>query len=465
MSGRVGVQVRGLVISRGHRCLAEVDLQLEPGQVLQVFGPNGSGKTTLLRALGGAVESRFDAATLPDSRWLMGGAQGLRPELTVAQHWRELVGVAVADAPTGRSALQQAGLQRRADQLVGLLSDGQRARLMLAAAHVRRDTLWLVDEPLNTLDADGQRLFGLWLAEHLLRGGLALVATHRDVPTALNEVGLPAALDPLGQAHWAHAFVPALYLGASADGLKPRATESERAPTLEDHDRLQTIEPPIPGPAVGWLAALRRELALMKARPQDLIWPLAFNALLLLCYPLGVHSGRETLPTWGPTLLWTAAQLTVLLSAHRLFELDAHHGVLRLWQVQGHAMVARVGAKLAAHWLALGLPVAFAAVPVSLAYGLSVKAALFGAAGLMAGTLAMSAGALVLAALGLMARQAQVLMGLLLMPLMVPVLILGTALQSGRTHGVALVALWALGLFAALSALPICARLIRWSQA
>ena len=70
-----------------------------------------------------------------------------------------------------------------------------------------------------------------------------------------------------------------------------------------------------------------------------------------------------------------------------------------------------------------------------------------------------------LAALGLMTRQAQVLTGLLLMPLMVPVLILGTALQSGRTHGVALVALWALGLFAALAALPICARLVRWSQA
>ena len=47
-----GTLAMNAVVRRGTFEL-EVDLTVEPGEVLGVIGPNGSGKTTLLRALGG----------------------------------------------------------------------------------------------------------------------------------------------------------------------------------------------------------------------------------------------------------------------------------------------------------------------------------------------------------------------------------------------------------------------------
>jgi len=48
---------------------------------------------------------------------------------------------------------------------------------------MRTATLWLLDEPLTNLDARGAELVERWLAEHVGRGGLSVVATHR--PEAL----------------------------------------------------------------------------------------------------------------------------------------------------------------------------------------------------------------------------------------------------------------------------------------
>jgi heme exporter protein A len=46
--------------------------------------------------------------------------------------------------------------------------------------------LWLLDEPLNALDALAQAAFRQVLHNHLAAGGLAIAATHADL-------GLPAA--------------------------------------------------------------------------------------------------------------------------------------------------------------------------------------------------------------------------------------------------------------------------------
>ena len=41
--------------------------------------------------------------------------------------------------------------------------------------------LWLLDEPLNALDAAAQQAFRTVLQQHLAHGGLAIAATHADL--------------------------------------------------------------------------------------------------------------------------------------------------------------------------------------------------------------------------------------------------------------------------------------------
>jgi heme exporter protein A len=70
------------------------------------------------------------------------------------------------------------GLARLAEVPVRLLSTGQAKRATLARVAASEAPLWLLDEPLNGLDADGVERLDTLLAGHLERGGAVLAASH-----------------------------------------------------------------------------------------------------------------------------------------------------------------------------------------------------------------------------------------------------------------------------------------------
>jgi heme exporter protein A len=79
-------------------------------------------------------------------------------------------------------AIEALGLTPLSDVPVRLLSSGQLKRATLARAAASTARLWLLDEPLNALDADGaERLAGL-LHKHLASGGAVLAASHQPLP-------------------------------------------------------------------------------------------------------------------------------------------------------------------------------------------------------------------------------------------------------------------------------------------
>jgi heme exporter protein A len=54
--------------------------------------------------------------------------------------------------------------------------------LALARLLIAKRPVWLLDEPTTALDQSGEALLGGLLQRHLAGGGMALVATHRDLP-------------------------------------------------------------------------------------------------------------------------------------------------------------------------------------------------------------------------------------------------------------------------------------------
>lgn len=186
-SAAVFVRVRGLAVRRGERLLFDaLDFDLAPGGVLLVRGANGVGKSTLLMALAGIV--RAEAGTVegiePVALHLLNYQSGLKGRLGVAENlrfWRDMYG---AGGVSIEAALERVGIGTLSGLEAGYLSSGQLRRLSLARLLVSLRPLWLLDEPSAALDAAGEALLGQLIDAHRRTGGMAIIATHHDLPLA-----------------------------------------------------------------------------------------------------------------------------------------------------------------------------------------------------------------------------------------------------------------------------------------
>jgi heme exporter protein A len=179
--------VRGLGVSRGERVLFEsLSFEVATGGVLLLRGANGVGKSTLLMTLAGIV--RPDAGTIEgigrEDVHLVSYQSGLKGRLSVSENlafWRDLNG------PTGvpvEAALEETGIGALAGLEAGYLSSGQLRRLALGRLLVSHRPVWLLDEPSAALDAAGERLLARLIDAHRASGGIAIIATHHDLPLA-----------------------------------------------------------------------------------------------------------------------------------------------------------------------------------------------------------------------------------------------------------------------------------------
>lgn len=169
--------------------LAGLDLELAAGLTLLV-GPNGCGKSTLLRLLAGIERPQRGAITIDGHdlwREEVAARSRLayvpeRPELdpyvTVDETARFVGGLFGRRRDVVAETLQRLRLGDLGRRTVEELSLGQRRRVHLALAMLAEPRNLLLDEPLETLDAEGRELLLAWLDERLARGATALVASH-----------------------------------------------------------------------------------------------------------------------------------------------------------------------------------------------------------------------------------------------------------------------------------------------
>ena len=156
---------------RGGRLLFEgLDLALAAGEVLHLTGPNGSGKSSLIRLAAGVLKPAAGAieaspAALADEHLALDRERTLESAL---RFWGGDVG----------QALSAFGIEHLAPVPVRLLSTGQASKARLARVLASGAPLWLLDEPLNGLDADGVQRLTAVIVNHRAKGGAVLAASH-----------------------------------------------------------------------------------------------------------------------------------------------------------------------------------------------------------------------------------------------------------------------------------------------
>jgi heme exporter protein A len=180
---------RDLACVKGERRLFDrLTFEVAAGAALLVTGPNGAGKTSLIRILAGlsraasgsTVLETADPEQMPrELTHFLGAQDGLKSALTALEHvrlWQDLNG-RTPERPA-EEMLAEARLGPVAEIYAGDLSSGQRRRLAFLRLLAMPRPLWLLDEPLNALDAAGREQLTGWVEAHLAAGGIAVIATH-----------------------------------------------------------------------------------------------------------------------------------------------------------------------------------------------------------------------------------------------------------------------------------------------
>jgi ATP-binding cassette subfamily F protein uup len=246
-SGQLVIEARKISKSYGDTpIVTDFSTRIQRGDRIGIIGPNGAGKTTLLNLLTGALE--------PDSGSIKLGAN--LQMVTLDQRRDSLdPGISLATALTGGRgdtvAIGNRGQHvigymkeflfspEQANTPVGVLSGGERGRLILACALARPSNLLVLDEPTNDLDLETLDLLQEMLADY--DGTVLLVSHDRDF---LDRV-VTSVVASEGHGRWRE------YAGGYSDmvtqrgaGVEKKAVEKPRRIKESESPRKASSTPP-----------------------------------------------------------------------------------------------------------------------------------------------------------------------------------------------------------------------------
>ncbi|TDC71019.1 ABC transporter ATP-binding protein [Micromonospora sp. KC606] len=186
---------------RGAMIVRDVDLAVEPGEIVGLLGPNGSGKSSLLRCVYRRNRPTAGSVLLDGTDvWRQPARQVARHvavltqdtpvdlEHTVADlvalgrvpHQSAVGGAGADDHQVVTDALRRCSLDDLDGRRVATLSGGERQRAHLARALAQQPRLLLLDEPTNHLDLAHQ----LAVLDLVCGLGVTVVAALHDIELA-----------------------------------------------------------------------------------------------------------------------------------------------------------------------------------------------------------------------------------------------------------------------------------------
>jgi ABC transport system ATP-binding/permease protein len=276
-SGKLVAEAKKVSKSFGEtQVVSDLNLIVLRGDRLAIAGPNGAGKTTLLRLIMGELAPNSGTIRLGtnlESVVLDQNRDKLDPEDTLANAIAEGRGDNISVAGSNRHVVSYMKdflfPPEQARTPVGVLSGGERARIMLARAFAKQSNLMVLDEPTNDLDLDTLDLLEEKIADY--SGTVLLVSHDRDFIDRI----ATSTLMPDRDGRWIE------YAGGYTDAMAqkqpeeteeespikalkreaPAASQAKRKLSFKEKHRLEKLP--------GEIDALTAEIAVLEAKLAD----------------------------------------------------------------------------------------------------------------------------------------------------------------------------------------------------
>jgi manganese/zinc/iron transport system ATP- binding protein len=199
--GTVPLEVHDLTVAYHRRpVLWDIDFAVPEGRLIGIVGPNGSGKTTLIKSSLGLVPLASGwvqcyGRPTSEQRHLIGYVP--QRETVDWDFPTNVIDVVMMGRygklgwfrPPGRAekevamhCLRQVGMADYSQRQISQLSGGQQQRVFLARALAQDAKLYLMDEPLNGVDAATEKVI-IQILNEIKTQGKTVIAVHHDLQT------------------------------------------------------------------------------------------------------------------------------------------------------------------------------------------------------------------------------------------------------------------------------------------
>ena len=195
------IEIKNLSVTyRTEPALWNVDLSFPEGKMIAIVGPNGAGKSTLIKAVMGLVpitagkvnvygksysKQRSKVAYVPQRGSVDWDFPTDALDVVEMGLYGKLGWLRRPNSQTreiARECLAKVGLEDYADRQIGQLSGGQQQRVFVARALAQDPQIYLMDEPLNGVDATTEETI-LTILENIRKEGKTIVMVHHDLQT------------------------------------------------------------------------------------------------------------------------------------------------------------------------------------------------------------------------------------------------------------------------------------------
>jgi manganese/zinc/iron transport system ATP- binding protein len=201
IKGIWALEVNDLTVAYGDKpVLWDVDWKVPAGVLMGIVGPNGAGKSTLIKTILGLVrpaagsvsvfgrpfgEQRGAVAYVPQRGTVDWDFPTNALDVVMMGRYGKLGWLrrtGKLERELAMNALEQTGMEAFANRQISQLSGGQQQRVFLARALVQEAEIYLMDEPLQGVDAKTEAAV-VGLLQNLRSRGRTIVVVHHDLET------------------------------------------------------------------------------------------------------------------------------------------------------------------------------------------------------------------------------------------------------------------------------------------